>query len=238
VVPRPEITHVLLDFFGTLVGSSASGTELSYHATHALVRSLGADADYPDLLQAWANESARLDQRSAADDSEYSMAEVAAAVLPRLLGRAPSADEAAAVGDSFVREWSRCVRYPPGIRELVAGLAGRYRLAVVSNTNQAGLVQGHLAAMGIDGYLDAVITSVEVGWRKPHPAIYAAALGRLEISPESAVFAGDTYEADYAGPVAAGMTAFLIDPARRHDIPAARRLESLDDLPGRLRAGP
>ena len=109
---------------------------------------------------------------------------------------------------------------------------------MVSNTNQADLVPGHLAAMGIDRYLDAVVTSVEVGWRKPHPAIYAAALGRLEISPASAVFVGDTYEADYAGPVAAGMAAFLIDPERRHDIPAARRLESLADLPRRLRAAP
>lgn len=237
-MPRPRVTHVLLDFFGTLVGVSAGGNELSYHATHALVRSLGADADYPAVLRAWADEAARFDQRSAADDSEYSMAEVAAAMLARLLGRAASADEAAAVGGSFVREWGRGIRYPPGIGELIAGLAARYRLAVVSNTNQAGLVQGHLAAMGIDRYLDAVVTSVEVGWRKPHPAIYAAALGRLEISPASAAFAGDTYEADYAGPVAAGMTAFLIDPGRRHDIPAARRLESLADLPQRLAAGP
>jgi putative hydrolase of the HAD superfamily len=235
-MPRPEVTHVLLDFFGTLVGFSAGGAELSYHATHALVRSLGADADYPGFLQAWADESARFDQRSAADDSEYSMDEVAAAVLARLLGRAPSADEAAALAGSFLRDWNRGVLYPPGIRDLVAGLAGRFRLAVVSNTNQAGLVEGHLAAMGIDRYLDAVVTSVEIGWRKPHPAIYAAALTRLRIPPAGAVFAGDTYEADYAGPVAAGMTAFLIDPGRRHDIPDARRLESLADLPRCLSA--
>ena len=233
---RPQVTHVLLDFFGTLVGVVADRTDQGYHGTHALVRSLGADAEYAGFLQAWADESARLDQRSAADDSEYSMDEVAAAVLARLLGRAPSADETTALAGSFLREWNRGVRYPPGIRDLVAALAGRYRLAVVSNTNQAGLVQGHLAAMGIDRYLDAVVTSIEVGWRKPHPAIYAAALTRLQISPAGAVFAGDTYEADYAGPVAAGMTAFLIDPERRHDIPAARRLESLADLPRRLRA--
>jgi putative hydrolase of the HAD superfamily len=233
---RPEVTHVLLDFFGTLVGVVADRTDQGYHGTHALVRSLGADAEYPGFLQTWADESARLDQRSAADDSEYSMDEVAAAVLARMLRRAPSADETTALAGSFLREWNRGVRYPPGIRDLVADLAGRYRLAVVSNTNQAGLVQGHLAAMGIDRYLDAVVTSIEVGWRKPHPAIYAAALTRLQISPAGAVFAGDTYEADYAGPVAAGMTAFLIDPERRHDIPAARRLESLADLPRRLRA--
>jgi putative hydrolase of the HAD superfamily len=237
VVPPPEVTHVLLDFFGTLVGVSAN-PEQGYHASHALVRSLGAQADYRDFLQTWAGESARFDQRSAADDSEYSMDEVAAAVLSRLLRRDPSGDEAAALAGSFIREWNRGVSYPPGTREVVAALAGRFRLAVVSNTNQAGLVPGHLAAMGVDRYLDAVITSVELGWRKPHPAIYAAALDRLGISAASAVFAGDTYETDYAGPVEAGMTAFLIDPERRHDIPAGRRLDSLADLPGRLGVGP
>jgi len=235
VVPRPEITHVLLDFFGTLVGFSPEPG--GYHATHALATSLGADAGYAAFLETWADASARLDQRSAADDSEYSMDEVAAAVLARLLGRAPSADEASGVARSFVREWGRAIRYPAGIQDLIAGLAGRYRLAVVSNTNQAGLVQGHLAAMGIDRYLDAVVTSVAVGWRKPHPAIYATALASAAIEPASAVFAGDTYEADYAGPEAAGMTAFLIDPGRRHDIPAARRLDSIADLPERLSTG-
>jgi hypothetical protein len=40
---RPEVTHVLLDFFGTLVRYSASPAEQNHHATHALVRSLGAD---------------------------------------------------------------------------------------------------------------------------------------------------------------------------------------------------
>jgi putative hydrolase of the HAD superfamily len=233
-----EVTHVLLDFFGTLVSYAPDGDGRGYHATHALVRSMGADAGYAGFLETWAGESARLDQRSAADDSEYSMDEVAAGVAARLLGRVPSADEAAALAGSFIREWDRGVRHPPEIPGVVARLASRFRLAVVSNTNQASLVHGHLAAMGIDRQLDAVVTSVEVGWRKPHPAIYARALRLLAIPAASAVFAGDTYEADYAGPVAAGMTAFLIDPGRRHAIPAARRLDSLADLPGRLGAGP
>jgi putative hydrolase of the HAD superfamily len=96
-------------------------------------------------------------------------------------------------------------------------------------------VPAHLAALRIDQHLAAVVTSVEVGWRKPHPAIYAAALSRLDADPAAAAFVGDTYDADYAGPAAAGMTAFLIDPGRRHDIPADRRLGSLADLPARLR---
>jgi FMN phosphatase YigB (HAD superfamily) len=88
--------------------------------------------------------------------------------------------------------------------------------------------------MGIAHHFDAVITSVELGWRNPHPASYAEALHRLGITAANAVFAGDTYLADYAGPLGAGIAAFLIDLGEQHEVPADRRLRSLRDLPGRL----
>jgi putative hydrolase of the HAD superfamily len=234
MAPAP-VTHVLLDFFGTLVSYSPSRTEQGYPRSHALAREFGADVDYPGFLRAWAGESARLDERCAADNSEFSMTEAATAVLRALLGRAPSAVQSAALAAAYLREWNAGVSYPPGVPELVAGLARQFRLAVVTNTHQADLVPAHLAAMRIDHHLAAVVTSVEVGWRKPHPAIYAAALRRLDADPAQVAFVGDTYDADYAGPRAAGMTAFLIDPGHRHDIPAGHRLASLADLPARLR---
>jgi len=89
-------------------------------------------------------------------------------------------------------------------------------------------------AMGIVHHFDAVITSVELGWRNPHPASYAEALHRLGITAANAVFAGDTYLADCAGPLGAGIAALLIDLGEQHEIPADRRLRSLRDLPGRL----
>lgn len=231
--PR-HISHVLLDFFGTLVDYSPSRTEQGFEASYQLAASAGAQVGYGDFLRAWDAECARFDRRSERDDSEFSMHQVASSFLRRLLGHDPGA----AVADDFVAaylaEWNSGVRYPSGMTELVRALASRYRLAVVTNTHEPGLVPGHLAAMGIAPHVDVVVTSVEVGWRKPHPAIYAQALRRLGIGAPSAVFAGDTYGADYVGPIAAGIAAFLIDPEGRHDIPAERRLHSLADLPTRL----
>lgn len=230
----PEMTHVLLDFFGTLADYSPSRTEQGYHRSHDLVRSMGASASYPDMLSAWTQECDRLDRRAAADNREYSMHEATAACLRRLLVRQPAAGEISAFADCYLAEWNTGVCYPSGMTQTVTALASRYRLAVVSNTHDAALVPAHLAAMGIESYFDAVITSIEVGWRKPHRAIYAEALSRLGILAAHAIFAGDTYDADYAGPAGAGLTAYLIDPDARHDIPADRRLGSLADLPGRL----
>ncbi len=230
----PVVSHVLLDFFGTLVDYSPSRTEQGYYASHAFVAAQGAQLSYAGFLEAWAEESARLDARSARDDSEFSMQEVATAVLARVLRREPEPTQAAALARAYVHEWNTAVVYPPGMTELVGTLAARFRLAVVSNTHQRDLVPDHLAAMGIAHHMDAVITSVDVGWRKPHPSIYAVALRRLGITAASAVFVGDSYGADYAGPAAAGMTSFLIDPAHQHDVPDSQRLSSLADLSGRL----
>jgi len=156
------------------------------------------------------------------------------AFLAGLLQRAPSRADTAAFVASYIREWNAGVKYPAGISDLVALPAENFQLAIVTNTHKEDLVLDHLAAMGISRHFAAVITSVRVGYRKPHPAIYAAALGQVAAPSATTVFVGDTYQADYAGPAAAGIRPFLIDGADQDDIPAAQRLRSLSDLPRRL----
>jgi len=173
---EPKPTHVLLDFFGTVVEYSASRTEQGYHRSHALAGSLGARISYTEFLDAWAAESARFDERSAADDSEFSMEQLTDAFLARLLQRRPAEKETAALVARYIQEWNTGVSYPPGMSDLVALLADHFQLAIVTNTHKEDLILGHLAAMGISRHFAAVITSVRVGYRKPHPAIYAAAL--------------------------------------------------------------
>lgn len=162
------------------------------------------------------------------------MTELAAAVLTEFLGRDPTEVEARDLADAYLADWSTGVVHPRATASVVATIGRTHRLAVVSNTNEADLVPRHLAEMGIADRFDAVITSVEVGWRKPHPAIYQSALTALGITASAAVFVGDSHDADYLGPEAAGITAYLIDPQRRHDVPEERRLDSLADLPARL----
>ncbi|MEQ4305152.1 HAD family hydrolase [Plantactinospora sp. B6F1] len=234
-MPAAGRTHILFDFFGTLVDYSASRTEQGYPGSHALLRGLGADLGYADFLAAWSAAFADFDRRSAEDDSEFSMTEVGTAFLTDLLGPPPAADDVEAFTREYVREWNTGVRYLPGVPDLVRDLHRDYRLAVVTNTHQPDLVPGHLAAMGLADYFDAVVTSVELGWCKPHPRIYAATLDILGIDAGAAVFVGDTYRPDFVGPERAGIPAYLIDPERRAPVPAARRLDSILDLPARLR---
>ncbi|MGP4095195.1 HAD family hydrolase [Nonomuraea sp. KM90] len=227
-------THILFDFFGTLVEYSPSRTEQGYRSTYALLRRLGASLPYEEFLDGWSRTSAEFDRLSDLDDHEFSMAEAGTAFLGRVLPHEPAPAEVEEFVTLYVAEWNTGVHYLPGLSGLVEELSAGHRLAVVSNTHLATLVPGHLAAMGLLESFDAVITSVEVGWRKPHPEIYATALDVLGIEASSAVFVGDTYGPDFAGPERCGMAAYLIDPHRRAAVPEERRLGSVFDLPDRL----
>jgi putative hydrolase of the HAD superfamily len=225
------ITHLLLDFFGTIVDYSPSRTQQDYSATYRLLQRLGSRSAYDEFLTVADEIFARFDERSAIDDREFSMREPSQMILAAALHRQPSVSEVDAFVETYLADWSSAVFYPDGMAELLRDLALRHRLAVVSNTHSSTLVPDHLRAMGVADLFDAVILSIDVGYRKPHPAMFRAALDTLEIHADSALFVGDTYGADYHGPLRAGIRALLIDPDRSAPIPDTDRLDSLFDLP-------
>jgi putative hydrolase of the HAD superfamily len=79
----------------------------------------------------------------------------------------------------------------PEMRALLAELHARYRLAVLSNTSRVGFEEYLRKHRQLEGLLDVVISSAEVGVAKPEPAIYLLTLARLEIRPEQALFIDD-----------------------------------------------
>ncbi|GAA1042294.1 hypothetical protein GCM10009557_67960 [Virgisporangium ochraceum] len=230
------MTVILFDFFGTLVHYSPDHTGQDHARSHDLLRRYGADLGYPDYLAAWTHTWKEFERRSDRDDREFSLTDAATGFLTGALGRAPLGAEVGAFAAAYLSEWNAGVTYPPEIVDCVRGLARDHRLAVVTNTHQPELVPDHLDAMGLLPSFEVVVTSVEVGWRKPHPVIYATALDALGVDAASAVFVGDTYVPDFVGPEEAGITAFLIDPHRRAPVRDERRLTSVVDLPSRLEA--
>ncbi|MFI9603513.1 HAD family hydrolase [Streptomyces sp. NPDC052043] len=230
----PRVTHVLFDFFGTLVSYSPSRTEQGFTRSYEITRALGAALTYHNFLEAWSKTSARFDELSDLDDREYTMTDIGTAFLRDVLGRTPASAHTDLLLRTYLSEWDKGVHHLPGISDLLTTLSAEYRLAVVSNTQDAELLPGHLEEMGVRQLFDAVVTSFEVGWRKPHPKIYMAALNELRIDPAAAVFVGDTYNADYRGPSQVGIRSLLIDPRRQVAIPDEARLSSIFDLPTRL----
>jgi putative hydrolase of the HAD superfamily len=127
-------------------------------------------------------------------------------------------------------------------RTRAAGL----KVGLVSNAAyRPGLMRRQLQALGLLAYFDSLTFSSEVGWRKPHPAIYRDALAKLGISPEAALFVGDRLREDVRGPKSLGMRAVLLrewrqdeDPGGEADFTAARLGEVWDVIAGLVSKGP
>ncbi|HEY7208365.1 MAG TPA: HAD family hydrolase [Gaiellaceae bacterium] len=81
------------------------------------------------------------------------------------------------------------------------------RLGLVSNAiDPPWLLHRDLDRLGIRQRIDTAVFSSEVGWRKPHPAIFERALETLGADPARTLFVGDSLAADVAGAGALGMT--------------------------------
>jgi putative hydrolase of the HAD superfamily len=91
-------------------------------------------------------------------------------------------------------------------------------LGLISNLDRDGkdLIQ-HL---GMSLHIDLAVTSREVGFGKPHPAIFREALSRAQALPEQAAHIGDQYQSDVEGALGVGIHPVLMDRFGTLDHPA------------------
>jgi putative hydrolase of the HAD superfamily len=82
-------------------------------------------------------------------------------------------------------------------------------IGLVSNVVQD--MEPTYTELGIQPYLDFKVTSSEVGYDKPRPEIFMAALDKAKVKPEESIFIGDQYHLDIVGARGVGIKAVLID---------------------------
>jgi putative hydrolase of the HAD superfamily len=92
--------------------------------------------------------------------------------------------------------------------------AAGIRIAVVSNSD--GRADEGLQAAGMLDRFEFVIDSQLVGFEKPDPRIFQAALDRMGVPAAESLYIGDLYEVDVVGARAAGMDVILLDPGRQY----------------------
>ncbi len=103
----------------------------------------------------------------------------------------------------------RAWRVLPGVEAALAeATAAGLVLAVVSNFDLR--LHRILAALGLDGWFEQVVTSAEARARKPDPAIFRQALERLGVAAGEACHLGDDPIADIAGAQGLGIAAIAV----------------------------
>jgi putative hydrolase of the HAD superfamily len=91
----------------------------------------------------------------------------------------------------------------PDVPGVLTELRGRgLPLGVCSNWDWD--LDRHLHHNKIHDCFDTIVCSASVGFRKPHPRIFATVIDRMGIQPEKMLFVGDSWSDDVEGAAAAG----------------------------------
>lgn len=97
-------------------------------------------------------------------------------------------------------------------------------VGVLSNCSLPGLVEQTLDRASLSPSIDAVVTSVGCGWRKPHDRSFTAVADALSADLDDLVHVGDDPRADGGGRTA-GVTVILTSETPLSDLPS--RLEAV-----------
>ncbi|OGK98245.1 MAG: hypothetical protein A3E31_17760 [Candidatus Rokubacteria bacterium RIFCSPHIGHO2_12_FULL_73_22] len=215
---------VLFDLFDTLVRFdrermpeirvNGKTVRSSAGELHALLRAhapdVGLEACYEALGESW-----REAERLRAIDHREVPAPLRFTDFFRRLGldaAALPAGLAQALIDAHRGALGRAAEFPAHHGPLLRRLAGRHRLAVVSNFDYSPTALDILERAGVAELFGAIVVSDAIGWRKPRREIFDAALGRLGARPEEALFVGDRADIDVAGAQGVGMDAAWLNP--------------------------
>lgn len=168
------------------------------------------------LLETWqaAHASARIDPAWVEVDEPAVVGQVLRVNGLRLSGHAVDS-----IADVFGEaDVSRFKAIPDRLALLRELRASGLKLGIVSNTSSRGpLLTAYLEQIGIRPFFDVIIYSRETRVRKPHDAIYTAALVALDVAAEEALFVGDRLREDVQGPLRLGMRAALTHEFRQDD---------------------
>jgi len=124
-----------------------------------------------------------------------------------LLGELGVADPDAFI-DREHNVWRRQYAVLVAAPALLESLRDRsFKTGLVANSwpDPARVLRADAESLGLAAYLDAMVFSGEIGFRKPAPEIFLHACAELEVEPTSALFVGDDLARDVQAAAGVGM---------------------------------
>jgi putative hydrolase of the HAD superfamily len=134
---------------------------------------------------------------------------------------------------SLRRELPSNIKRYDDVFATVETLSRSYVLAVATN-GPADVQAAKLRGARLNDFFPIVVASSEVGFGKPDPRIFQAAVERMGVPLKEVLVVGDSLEKDVVGSAAAGLRCVWVnrdDTPRAGTIPPAFEIRSLAELP-------
>lgn len=161
---------------------------------------------------------------------EYNITERFKIMLSNKLNEGFDSDKAAtAIFRNYWGNYKENCYVDESVKYTLPYLSKKYKCGILSNFMVMGGIEELLKIHGIDKYFDFVVTSINVGWKKPHPEVYNKALELAGTEKEQVLFIGDNYICDFDGPVKYGFQAVLLDK-NDADTKAYKKIKQIKDL--------
>jgi len=209
---------VFLDFQDTLARFRDGAWNSAYGLYVEAAREHGIDIVPESVVlptdEAWADyQTPEGPAHPAFSGSPEAFSQVRVAVHARRLARAGVIGEVAtSIGrriDELEGDTARYVMFADTIPALERLRAEGVTVLIVSN--HIWRLNEIVLELGLGEYVDHVVNSARVGYRKPHPAIYRAALDLSGVPAEETVMAGDSLGHDVRGAERAGLHGVYLD---------------------------
>ncbi|WP_255168405.1 HAD family hydrolase [Natrononativus amylolyticus] len=202
-----SVDAVLFDFDDTLYPYSPCN-EAGKRAAHRVARERGYDLEREAFEEFYrtGRRDVKLDLAGRAASHERYLYFKRA--LERRTGT-PKPGDARALGEAYWEAYVEAMALFPGVEETLETLREN-GIAVGVTTNLTTHVQlRKLEAVGLEPYLDALVTSEETGQEKPASVMFTLPLARLDCRVSRAVMVGDNVDADVVGANALGLETVL-----------------------------
>jgi HAD superfamily hydrolase (TIGR01549 family) len=206
------IKAVFFDFYNTLASYYPRREDVYIKACHDLGIAVEAKALFNSLSIAdifYRNENARspLAQKSPEEQVKFYVE-----YITRIIGGAGAQinpDQALKIL-ATIREYKwEFKAYDDAVPTLETLHKRGLILGLISNVAQD--MESTYEKLGYQPYLSFKVTSAEVGFDKPRPEIFLAALDKAKVKPEESLYVGDQYQIDIVGARGVGIKPLLID---------------------------
>ncbi len=137
-----------------------------------------------------------------------------------------NADKIVLLSEAYIDNLSNYNALIEGTIAILDYLKPKYKMHIITNGFEE-IQDKKMTKSGLAPYFETVITSEQVGVKKPNPKIFSFALETCKAGASESIMIGDNYEADVMGAIDFGIEAIFCNFNKQ---PSAQNIKSVTNL--------